>query len=103
MKTKKSLIGIKEIFGIIFLVLVVGLIFSFDYVVSYFNSANSQVEESRKASKEISDLLIQIDQISFDTSVLKSSYFQGLVNIPSFPIDESSSSFGKKNPFVKRV
>ena len=92
-------LNFKTILMLAVLLVVFGLIFAFQPVVDYFNSYNTQVEESQKAVREISDLLLQIDKISFDTSVLSSPYFTSLNTIPAFPIDLSNSAFGKQNPF----
>ena len=92
-------LNFKTIIMLTLLVLVFGLIFMFQTIVDYFNGYNTQVVESQKAVTEISDLLLQIDKISFDTNILTSAYFQSLNTIPTFPLDQSPSSFGKPNPF----
>lgn len=97
---KNVKIGFKEFLIIIILVVSFGLIFFVQDIAGFFNSSITQIEESRKASKEMSDLLIELDKINFDTTILDSSYFYTLNNIPNYPIDTNDSSYGKANPFA---
>lgn len=92
-------LNFKTLSTLLLLVSVFGLIFMLQTVEGYFNSFGTGVKDSEKAVVEISDLLLQIDKITFETSILTSPYFQSLNAIPNFPLSTSSDSFGKVNPF----
>lgn len=93
-------LGIKEILMLILLTFIFGLIFSFDKVVALFDNQGTEIKASRQATKELSNLILDLDQVNFDTSVLSSAYFTRLSNLPTFPIDETNAAFGKVNPFT---
>lgn len=64
-------------------------------------TGDSQIQDSQQATKETTDLLLSLDKIKLNTSVLQSSYLQSLTKFPSFPIDaQTLSNFGKLNPFL---
>lgn len=92
-------LNFKTFFIVLPLLIVLGLVLMSSKIVDYFNNSSPQVENSQKAVQEITNLLLQIDQITFDTSVLASGYFRSVKSLPYFPMDQSSNSFGKQNPF----
>jgi hypothetical protein len=79
------------------------LIFTKDIIFNSISESTNrqQVEQSEKANKQIADLLLSLDKITLDTTVLRTPYLQSLVQLPTFPIDaQTISNFGKINPFV---
>ncbi len=89
--------------GILFFALLLAAIFMketiFDFIIQ--STGANQIEESRAATKETADLLLSLDKIKLDTSILSSTYFQSLSPLASFPIDALTlSNFGKANPFL---
>jgi hypothetical protein len=103
MQNNNTKLGIGSILGILFFFCVLGSImfqeYMFDFIVGL--SGSEQIAESQKALQDTTDLLISVDKITFDTSVLSNPYLQSLVNLPTFPIDaQTISNFGKANPFL---
>jgi hypothetical protein len=103
MQKSKTSLGIGSILGILFFFSLLGSImfqqYIFDFIVGL--SGSEQIAESQKALQDTTDLLISVDKITFDTTVLANPYLQTLVNLPNFPIDaQTISNFGKVNPFI---
>lgn len=60
-----------------------------------------QIQDAQKSINDTTSLLLSLDKISFDTSILSLPYLQTLSSFPNFPIDALTvSNFGKANPFV---
>lgn len=103
MQSQNIKLGISSYFGIIFLVLLFGMIYSKDLIFSYILEATgeSQIQESQKATQETATVLLSLDKITFDTSVLNSNYLSSLTPFVNFPIDAAAlENFGKANPFL---
>ncbi len=96
-------LNLKTILGTLFFMGIFFAIFAKSYIFTQIigTGTDTEIQASRKASKDIADLLLSLDKISFDTKVLSSSYLQNLNTLPSFPIDARTlSNFGKANPFL---
>jgi hypothetical protein len=96
-------LNIKTVLGTLFFMGIFIAIFAKGYIFSQIigTGSDAEIQASRKASKDIADLLLSLDKISFDTKVLNSGYLQNLLVLPSFPIDARTlSNFGKANPFL---
>lgn len=90
----------KDLFISAFLLLiVVGLFFS-DSLIDLANNSNGQLEESRKISKSMADLSVEIDRINIDTSILNNQFLRSVSPLPAYPLDTNSLNFGKANPFT---
>lgn len=86
-------------FFLLIFVLILTKDFVFEQIIVFTGS--NEIEESQRATAEITNLLLAVDKISFDTKILSSSYLQSLTSMPIFPIDsESLINFGKANPFI---
>jgi hypothetical protein len=63
-------------------------------------SSNLVLEKTKQEFKYISDLYTSIDQIKFDTSIFKNSFFENINTLPEFPLNTNSRFiFGKPDPF----
>jgi len=96
-------LNIKTILVFLFFATIFGAILGQSYIFSFIasQSGTAEIEDSQKASKETTDLLLSLDKIAFDTSVLNSPYLDSLSPLPNFPLDaQSLSNFGKANPFL---
>lgn len=85
-----------------FLILFLAILFK-DSVFSFITSQSNGdvVQSSQKAAKDTADLLLSLDKISLNTSILSAPYLQNLIPLPNFPIDaQTLSNFGKANPFL---
>lgn len=87
---------------IITLVIFIAIFFRddiFNIILEY--TGNTQIEESQHATEEMTKIILDLEKIKFDTSVLKSPYLESLVIFLVFPIDaETLANFGKTNPFI---
>lgn len=96
-------LGISGYLGIFFILFVFSLMFFRDSVYSLIvlNTDAVRLEESQKTNKKIAELLISLDKIKFDTTVLQTPYLQSLTRLQQFPIDaQTLTNFGKANPFI---
>ncbi len=103
MQEKNILQSVSFYLGILILVSLFTLIYSQEYITGLVLefTGEAQIQESQKTTNEATNLLLSLDRIPFDTSVLSLPYLQTLNSFPSFPIDtETLSNFGKANPFV---
>ena len=84
MKITNLKINFTTILGLTFLILIFGAIYFedsiFDLVVS--QTGGAQVAQSEAATKDTADLLVSLDKITLDTSVLNSTYLQSLTALP---------------------
>ena len=95
-------LDIKTIGGILFFIIIFGSIFLKSYIFVFLTSSSgtAEIQASQKASKDTADLLLSLDKITLDTTILNSPYLQSLITLPSFPLDARTlSNFGKANPF----
>jgi hypothetical protein len=103
MKVKNLKFNFTTYLGLLFLVLIFAMIYFQDFIFDIITTqtGGTEILQSEKATKETADLLISLDKITLDTSVLNSTYLQSLGQLPSFPIDAAAlSNFGKANPFL---
>lgn len=96
-------LNFSTILGLLFfLVIFFAILFKesvFSFIVSL--GGNDVVVSSQKAAKDTADLLLSLDKITLDTSILGTPYLQNLNNLPNFPLDaQTLSNFGKTNPFL---
>jgi hypothetical protein len=79
------------------------LIYTKDSIISFVldTTGEAQIQETQKTTDNTTKVLLSLDKITFDTSVLNSPYFESLVPFVSYPIDaQTLSNFGKANPFI---
>lgn len=103
MQEKNTLQVISFYIGILLLVGLFVLIYLQESVTNLIieMTGEYQIQESKASIAETTNLLLSLDKISFDTSVLSLPYLQDLTQFPSYPIDaETLSNFGKTNPFI---
>jgi len=103
MQEKNTLQIISFYLGILLIVILFVLIYLQESVTSLISemTGESLVQEAKTSTIETTNLLLSLDKISFDTSVLSLPYVQTLVQFPSYPIDSQTlSNFGKTNPFI---
>jgi hypothetical protein len=87
------------IFTLLFLLAFI-LVFYADYFIKLANTSSSQLDETRKISKQIAELSLSIDSISLNTDVLRSGFLKSIRPLPIFGLDtQSALIFGKANPF----
>ncbi len=78
-----------------------GAMFFRDSVFELIAPPDDIISDSKKASREVAEALLKLDKIAFNTSILKSEYFQRIVVLPTFPTDSRTlANFGKANPFL---
>lgn len=90
-------------FGILFLVLIFSAIFMRDLIFATITdmTGGNEIVESQVATQETTNILLSLDKIKLDTSVLNSSYLESLIPFANFPTDaQTLSNFGKINPFL---
>lgn len=96
-------LNFSTILGILFFVLIFFAILFKDSVFEFISSQGNSdaIENSQKVAKDTADLLLSVEKISLDTSILSTPYLQNLTHLPDFPIDAKTlSNFGKANPFL---
>jgi hypothetical protein len=71
-------LNFKTIMGILFFLILFILIFFKQNIFAILIAENKEVQDSQKASKEMADILLSLDKITLDTTVLKSNYLQAL-------------------------
>jgi hypothetical protein len=103
METTNLKLGFSSYMGLIIILLVFGCILMkdsvFELVLNF--TGGDQIAESQQANQEVTALLLSVDKITFDTSILNSGYLQSLTPFPDFPVDTVTlSNFGKANPFI---
>lgn len=84
---------------LIFALIYLGLFFS-DTIIDYTNNTGDQLTESRKISKLMADLSVEIDKINIDTSILNNQFLRSVTSLPTYPLDVNLLNFGKNNPFT---
>jgi hypothetical protein len=100
-KTKiKVDITARDLIILLFFIAIAATLYFSDSLIGYANTTSPQLEESRRISKEMADLSLEIDKINIDTQVLNSQFLQSVSALPSYPLDNSSLNFGKTNPFT---
>jgi hypothetical protein len=86
---------------ILFFMVAFGLVFSSNYFIGVAKMVGKELEDSRKISKSMSDLSIEIEKLNLNTEILNSQFLRNVTTMPSYPLDSSSiSNFGKLNPFT---
>lgn len=103
MQTTNIKLDFKTIVGLIFFLSLFVAIFTKSYIFDFLigQSGTAEIEASQKAAKDTADLLLSLDKINLDTTILSSTYLQSLQVLPSFPLDARTlSNFGKANPFL---
>ena len=71
----------------------------FDLIIG--GSGTVEISESQQAAQQTAELLLSLENITLDTSVLATPYFNSIIPIPDFPLDaQTLSNFGKANPFI---
>lgn len=94
-------LSFKDYLIILILLLSIVIIYFSEDIISQIKSFDTSVEESQKASADIAKLVLSLDKISLDTSILNLPYLQNVRPLPQFPVDITSPGiFGKTNPFV---
>lgn len=85
--------------AILFLITVIGLYFS-DSIISYAADTDEQLTESRRVSRSIAALTLEIDKINLDVSILNNQFLRSVTSFPTYQLDTNSLNFGKPNPFT---
>lgn len=96
-------LNFSTILGILFFVLIFFAILFKDSVFGFIDSQGNPdaIANSQKVAKDTADLLLAVENISLDTSILSNPYLQNLTRLPDFPIDAKTlSNFGKANLFL---
>ena len=93
-------IGIKESIMLLFFGSIFVAILYADSIIEILMQQNKEVQESEKVTKQLSDLILEVDKIKLDTKVLNTSFLQNITALPQFQLDaNTASNFGKNNPF----
>jgi hypothetical protein len=103
METQNIKLGIGAYLGILLLLCLLVGIYAKDTIIHAMldSTGQAQVLEAQKASDKTAGILLSLGKITFDTSVLNSTYLQTLTPFVNFPIDaQTLSNFGKTNPFL---
>ncbi len=100
MNTKINL-TFKDYFAILLLIIAICIVYFSDMIIQKIQEMNTSLDSSQKVSQEIAKLVLSLDKISLDTSILNTPYLQNIKILPQFPLDSASPSiFGKPNPFT---
>jgi hypothetical protein len=90
-----------DLFIILFFVAAFGLVFFSSYFIDAAKVVGQELEDSRKVSKSMADLSIEIEKLNLNTDILNSQFLRNVTSMPTYPLDGSSiSNFGKPNPFT---
>jgi hypothetical protein len=89
-----------DLFMILFFVIAFGAVLFSGYFIDAAKAVGQELEDSRKVSKSMADLSIEIEKLNLNTDILNSQFLRNLSALPAYPLDGSSiSNFGKANPF----
>lgn len=94
----------KDYIAILLIILSILMIYFSDTIIQRISEMDNSIDESQKASAEIAKLVLSLDKISLDTSVLNASYLMNVKTLPQFPLTLSGQGiFGKFNPFLGNI
>ena len=103
MKTNNLSLSLSSYIGMLLLLSLLLAIYAEESIVNFVleNTGQQQIAESANATKQMSELILSLDKIKFDTTVLNSAYLENVKPFPNFPVDATTlANFGKANPFI---